>query len=477
MSARQFLCRVCILGLVCAGGCDAPKPADNPPKSNGTGPIAPRNEAKREAAAPDAGQSPVTPVRKIDTDSVVAVVKGEVAGGEAAKGPSAENTLWLFPDPGKISDEPMEVAVPKGLGDLIPNNVVPATNPITKGKYELGRQLYFDPRVSKDGTVSCATCHNPEKGWTDQMPVSAGIGGQLGGRSAPTVLNTAYEVPLFWDGRAPSLEGQAQGPIQNAIEMGKQSYDEIIARLREIPGYREQFAKVFGTDVTLDGMSKAIATFERVAALSGNSAYDRYVVDFDSKALTDSQKRGMVLFGLALNDDDDFKTDVVRQKALCTTCHVGFNFSDKKFHNLGAGYDPATGKFADLGRFAVTAVGAKDPADIGAFKTPTLRDIANPAPYLHDGSESTLAAVVEFYNKGGIPNPYLDKDMKPLNLTDHEKADVVAFMQALTGEPRPVDLPSLPPGPDGTSPDPKKALSTPTRTVAAAGDMHRITKH
>ena len=159
---------------------------------------------------------------------------------------------------------------------LTPKIYVPAANPITKGKYELGRQLYFDPRVSLDGTVSCATCHNPAKGWTDSMPVSIGIDGQAGSRSAPTVLNTAYGKTMFWDGRAPSLEGQAQGPVQNPIEMGKQSYKEIIERLRKIPGYREQFQKVFGTTVTLDGMAKAIATFERVAALSGNSKYDKY---------------------------------------------------------------------------------------------------------------------------------------------------------------------------------------------------------
>src|SRR5262249_37690304 len=148
-------------------------------------------------------------------------------------------------------------------------------NPMTRSKVELGKQLYFDPRVSNDGTVSCATCHNPEKGWTDDLPVSVGILGQKGTRSAPTVLNTAYGRRMLWDGRAPSLEGQAQGPIQNKIEMGDQSYKEIVERLRGIPGYREQFKKVFGTDVTLDGMAKAIAAFERTA-LTGNSPYDRY---------------------------------------------------------------------------------------------------------------------------------------------------------------------------------------------------------
>src|SRR5262249_42129818 len=163
--------------------------------------------------------------------------------------------------------------VPKGFTPLVTKVSVPVSNPLTKGKYELGRQLFFDPRVSLDGSVSCATCHNPAKGWTDGMPVSIGIYGQAGSRSAPTVINTVYGRTMFWDGRAPSLEGQAQGPVQNPIEMGKQSYKEIIERLRNVAGYGEQFQKVFGTDVTLDGMAKAIATFERVAAISGNSKY------------------------------------------------------------------------------------------------------------------------------------------------------------------------------------------------------------
>ncbi len=203
------------------------------------------------------------------------VVEAEVKGGEAQEGPSPEGVFWAFPDTAKVSDEPLEVTVPQGLQDLIPGISVPVANPLTKGKYELGRQLYFDPRVSLDSTVSCATCHDPAKGWTDSMPTSVGIGGQVGGRNAPTVTNTAYGKSMFWDGRAPSLEGQAQGPIQNPIEMGKQSYEEIVNRLRTVPAYREQFQKVFGTDVTLDGMVKAIATFERVAALSGNSKYDQ----------------------------------------------------------------------------------------------------------------------------------------------------------------------------------------------------------
>ncbi len=449
--------------LGCGGSGPETPPAEAPPAA----------ETSQAPAKPEAAPAEVaTPQQRIDTKSVVDIVKEEAKGGEA-KAPSPENILWLFPDEKLIQDETLEVEVPEGLQPLTPNFVVPLANPITKGKYELGRQLYFEPRISLDGTVSCATCHDPAKGWTDHLKTSVGIDGQVGGRNAPTVLNTAYGKSMFWDGRAPSLEGQAQGPPQNPIEMGNQTYEQIVERLRKIDGYREQFRKVFGTDVTLDGMVKAIATFERVAALSGNSAYDKYRAG-DQKALDESQKRGMILFGLRLNPDDDFKAEgVVLQKGNCTACHAGFNFTDELFHNLGVGYDASTGKFADPGRWGVTPVGAKNLKDLGAFKTPTVRDSERTAPYMHDGSEKTLEDVVEYYNKGGNPNPYLDKDMKPLNLTDQEKKDLVAFLKATTGEIRVVELPTLPPGPDGTSPDPKSVL-VPPKKKTAMNDPHGL---
>ena len=412
-------------------------------------------------------EPPVTaPARPIDAKQLNETVKEEVEGGEASEGPSPFEYLWAASKAELIKDEPLLVKAPLGLQPLTPKIYVPASNPITKRKYELGRQLYFDPRVSLDTTVSCATCHNPARGWTDGMPTSHGIAGQTGGRSAPTVINTVYGKTMFWDGRAPSLEGQAQGPIQNPIEMGKQSYKEIIDRLSKIPAYSEQFEKVFGSHVTLDGMAKAIATFERVAALSGNSSYDKYNAG-DNKALSDTEKRGLVLFGLTLNTDDEFKTDVVRQKAKCTLCHQGFNFTDEQFHNLGIGFDEKTGRFADLGRWAIDPIGGKDNAAIGAFKTPTVREVAQTGPYMHDGSLATLEQVVEHYDKGGTPNPSLDTDMKPLKLTAQEKADVVAFMKALSGETKKLEelLPKLPPGADGKSPDPKAALTPPAKVA------------
>ena len=272
------------------------------------------------------------------------------------------------------------MTVPLGLQPLTPKIYVPASNPITKGKYELGRQLYFDPRVSLDGTVSCATCHNPAKGWTDGMAVSIGIAGQTGSRSAPSVLNTAYGKTMFWDGRAPSLEGQARGPSRTRSRWASSRTRKssiVCARFRAI---REQFQKVFGTDVTLDGMAKAIATFERVAALSGNSKYDKYNAG-DNKALTDSEKRGDGVVRAARSTPTmSSRTDVVLQKAKCTLCHQGFNFTDEQFHNLGIGWNEKTGKFADLGRWAIDPIGAKNDASLGAFKTPTVRDVEHNAP-------------------------------------------------------------------------------------------------
>jgi cytochrome c peroxidase len=414
-----------------------------------------------------------TPVPRIDPKAQIDIVKEETQGGEASQGPSPFDYLWQAPKVEPIVDEPLTVDVPLGLQPLTPAVYVPLSNPLTKAKWELGRQLYFDPRLSKDGTVSCATCHNPEKGWTDQLPHSTGILGQQGGRSAPTVLNTVYGRLMFWDGRAPSLEGQAQGPIQNPIEMGDQSYKEIVERLRQIAGYQEQFARVFGTDVTLDGMAKAIATFERTA-LSGNSKYDRYNTGkFES--LSEAEKRGMVLFGLRLHPEDPYQAPgVTLKKANCTSCHVGFNFTDEQFHNLGVGYEAEKRGFRDLGRWAISPIGAKYDAERGAFKTPTCRDLSRTAPYMHDGSEKTLIDVMKYYNRGGNPNESLDKDMKPLNLTDQEIQDVVAFLEALNGEERKVELPTLPSGPDGSAPDPRAALTPPGSGTAAVDDPHGV---
>jgi cytochrome c peroxidase len=286
----------------------------------------------------------------------------------------------------------------------------PRDNPYSAAKVELGRYLYFDRRLSADDTVSCASCHAPEHGFTDGAPVSTGIKGQKGGRSAPTVINRAYSMAQFWDGRAGSLEEQAKGPMANPIEMGN-THDAVVVRLRGIAGYRPLFAKAFGSEeIIIDRVAQAIACFERTV-LSGNAPYDRYKAG-NRSAMSAPQVRGMKVFF---------------DKAQCDRCHEGGNFTLNMYANLGVGSDKPE---PDVGRYAVT----KDARDWGVFKTPTLREIEHTAPYMHDGSLKTLEEVVEFYNKGGIPNKNLDANIKPLHLSEKEKSDLVEFLKALSGE-------------------------------------------
>ena len=289
--------------------------------------------------------------------------------------------------------------------------VIPADNPLTKEKVELGRTLFFDKRLSKDGTIACASCHLPSKAYTDGKPVSSGIKGLKGGRSAPTAINRAFAAAQFWDGRAASLEEQSVGPFVSPVEHGFINHDELVAKIRKIAGYRKLFKEVFGADVTIDGVGKAIASFQRTI-VSGNSPADRFDFGGEQNALSEDAKRGLELF---------------RGKARCTRCHSNFNFSDEKFHNLGIGWDTNT---VDLGRYMVT----QNPEDVGAFKTPTLREIARTAPYMHDGRFKTLEEVVNFYNGGGIKNPHLDNTIIPLELTEEEKKDLVSFLRSLNGE-------------------------------------------
>jgi cytochrome c peroxidase len=298
----------------------------------------------------------------------------------------------------------------QGLED--PNNFVPADNPLTKEKVELGRILFFDKRLSMDNTIACASCHMAKKGFTDGMPVSTGIRGLKGGRSAPVSFNRVYSKAQFWDGRAATLEAQSVGPFTNPIEHGFPNYDVMNAKMTKIPGYRKLFKQVFGDEtITTERVGMAIASFQRTV-LSGNSAVDKFDVGGDENALNDSAKRGLELF---------------RGKARCTRCHSGFNFTDEKFHNIGIGWDTNT---VDLGRYMLT----NNTEDIGAFKTPTLREIARTAPYMHDGRFKTLEEVVNFYNQGGVKNPHLDNTIIPLELTDEEKQDLVALLKSLNGE-------------------------------------------
>lgn len=323
----------------------------------------------------------------------------------------AANPIVPIPDP------------PLGIGtekEPLPK-LTELPNPPTPESVRLGRWLFFDTRLSHDNTIACATCHKPEHAFSETTPVSTGIGGQKGGRKAPSFVNLAYAAlpHFFWDGRADSLEEQAAGPMINSIEMGNQDHDVVVAKIAAIPSYRKYFKEAFGSeDVTLERITKAIADYERTR-MSGNSPWDRWRAG-DSDAVSDDVKKGHRLFF---------------GNAFCNNCHLGPNFTDSKFHNLGVGWDPKTETFADEGRYAVTNV----ETDKGAFKTPSLRDVSKRAPYMHDGSIKTLRETVKLYSKGGEPNPYLDRKIdrrfaEQLDLSEKQITQLVKFMEALDGE-------------------------------------------
>ncbi len=345
----------------------------------------------------------------------------------------------------------LDVKLPRGLDAAAGNIYIPEDNPITRAKIELGRQLYFDPRLSSDSTVSCASCHAPELGWAFDTQFGVGVGDQTGNRNSPVSFNRILSTHQFHDGRAGSLEEQAVGPIANPIEMAS-THEACIETLSGIPVYRTQFERIFPDGLTIDNVGKAIATFERTI-VTGPAPYDYYVplatfektfaddleyldeepelaeqyaqlkAEAAKNPMTESSIRGMELtFG----------------KANCTACHAGANFTDEQFHNIGVGMESDE---PDLGRFVVT----QEEKDRGAFKTPTMRNVATSGPYMHDGSQKTLKEVVEWYDKGGHPNQWLSDKMKPLNLTEAEKADLVEFMvQGLTSDFPVIEIGRLP---------------------------------
>jgi len=333
------------------------------------------------------------------------------SGGQVVKTPDEPAT-----EPAAESSAE-QTKVPLGLPPL----PVPKDNPMTPEKIELGKLLYFDGRLSKDGTISCATCHDPTKGWAEHTPTSTGIGGQLGGRNSPTVINAAYATSQFWDGRMETLEQQALGPIENPIEMGHKLPD-LVKELNAIAAYKERFQEVFAADVTSEGIAKAIAAFERTV-LSGDSAYDKLKAG-DANALTDIQKRGMQLF----------------ESASCDTCHAPTLFSNYKFYNAGVGMDKEK---PDEGRKDFT----KKERDLGKFRVPALRDVAHTAPYFHDGSVSTLEEAVALMAQGGAENPNLSGMLKAVageGLTVDDQKAIVEFLNGLSGKPPVVEPPKLP---------------------------------
>jgi cytochrome c peroxidase len=311
--------------------------------------------------------------------------------------------------------KPVQIQAPLGL----PPVPIPADNPPTAETIALGRRLYYDPILSSDGTVSCATCHAPQYGFADPKPVSEGVDHKKGTRNSPTVTNSAYFNVQFWDGRAHSLEEQAEGPVQNPVEMAN-TLAKVEARLNADPSYKEEFAKAWGPrPITYEMVEKSIASFERTV-ISGNSPFDRWKYGHDEKAVSASVKRGFLVFTSA-------------KKGNCAACHtVGPKyalFTDNKFHNVGVSVD--MGEFKDDGLYTVT----HNSADRGKFKTPSLRNIAASAPYMSDGGLKNLKEAVDFYIGAGNSNPNLDPQIHVLDfLSGQERSDLEAFLNSLTGE-------------------------------------------
>ncbi|KNZ33225.1 MAG: cytochrome C peroxidase [Methylibium sp. NZG] len=292
----------------------------------------------------------------------------------------------------------------------------PKDNPYTPEKAALGKMLFFDTRLSRDRNLSCASCHNPSFGWEVPFAKAIGAGGKPLGRHAPTAINLAWSQNLFWDGRAPTLEAQARGPIEADVEMDL-PLGTALTRLKEVEGYRQAFSRAFPSDgLTEANILKAIATFERTL-VTGITPFDRWVRGND-KAISDAAQRGFVLFN---------------GKAACSGCHAGWNFTDDKFHDVGL-------PDADKGRSVVT----KKAEDDFGMKTPGLREISARAPYMHDGSLATLEAVMGHYVAGGTARPTRSPLMKPVPLNGTEVADVIAFLRTLSSPQSVVTLPNLP---------------------------------
>lgn len=377
----------------------------------------------------------------------------ELGGNELVAGIAGEGkltteqvTAWLANPENHRTLRPV---LPMGLAEGANQIAGLQENPLTRAKIELGRQLYFDTRLSIDNTISCASCHAPDHGYAFDSQFGEGIEKLRGNRNSPVAYNRILSSKQFWDGRAESLEDQAVGPIANPIEMGF-THDACVEALNQVPGYVLQFDRLFEDGLTIDNVGKAIASFERVI-VTGPAPWDyqaelnkfeqAYAEDLEDEEylreedpelleqyeelraeaaehpLSESAKRGSVLF--------------FSQAVGCAQCHAGANFTDELYHNLGVGMEKhaeSTSEF-DWGRYTIS----ERAEHRGAFKTPTLRNVAQSAPYMHDGSQRTLAEVVEWYAKGGHPNPWLSDKVKKFEATKQDKADLVAFMEALTG--------------------------------------------
>ncbi len=325
--------------------------------------------------------------------------------GDASKPAAAD---YMLPSAEDLATYSRPAEVPQGKD-----------NAATPERIKLGKHLFFDPRLSGSNAMSCASCHNPALGWSDGQPTAVGDSGQILERSTPTIINTAYQTIQFWDGRADTLEQQAIGPIVAAGEMN-QSLFELFGELKDVPGYVEMFEAAYpGQGITEDTIGKAIAAFERTV-IAGESDFDRWL-NGNKDAMSEEALWGFLVF---------------KGKGDCIACHKGHNFTDDKFHNIGLKGVENPGRFAIEPNIKFK----------GAFKTPTLRDIARTAPYMHNGAYNTLEEVVDHYDVGGFKNAGTPSDsMKPqLNLTDRDKRALVAFMKSLTGAPEEISIPQLP---------------------------------
>jgi cytochrome c peroxidase len=381
---------------------------------------------------------------------VVAIAAAASFGIVGASGPARSETKTAPDGVGRPIPEAGPLAKPKSLDQVglpaeLTRQAIPPDNPQTLDKIALGEKLFFDGRLSADGTVACSTCHDPARAFTDGRPTSIGINGGVGQRNAPTILNALYNKTQFWDGRAKTLEDQAALPIINPIEMGQPSIDVAVARISAIEDYRQEFQRVFGRAANGTDLVRAIASYERTQ-ISFDSPFDHFVAG-GTNAIDGSAKRGWELFNTkgrwnkchALSEE---KRDVT-------------TFTDNDFHNIGigiirhnvvalsrqaeqlinSGHAEAVDRaavgmdFSALGRFLIT----KKEVDNAAFKTPDLRNVLVTGPYFHDGSQETLWDVIDYYNKGdGLHNPYLDEDIQPLALSEPEVDDLVAFLASLT---------------------------------------------
>lgn len=304
-----------------------------------------------------------------------------------------------------VSVDGYTLNIPKGF----PQPSIPENNLPTTDRVELGRRLFFDPILSRDSTISCASCHHVDKKFTDGLPISRGIENRLGIRNAPSLLNVAYQPIMFWDGGVPNLEQQILAPIESHFEMDF-NLPDVVTRLNNIEAYKSLSLKAYNQLPSIFSVTRAIACFERTL-YSGTSKYDDYVYNNNKNALTASEINGMNIF---LGEDGE-----------CFHCHGTYLFTDNSFKNNGIYLN-----YEDSGRARITQL----TSDVGKFKVPSLRNVAKTAPYMHDGSFATLEEVVEHYNSGGKAHPNKSGLLLPLNLTTQEKTDLVNFLKALTDE-------------------------------------------